>query len=132
MASIKVEQLKKINSKCENGFTLDVFSTVVNDDKRLTKEIVIAGKDYKYEAVLRFDTIYERFEKVGIQPVLVINKLSDIREGEKFTFSRVAELYKSAIGDITKRKSIKVLQDATKDFNDNAILDILRAKELCA
>lgn len=130
MAKITREQAQKINAKCANDFRLDISYFVIWGEKHLKKEITIEGSDSKYSATLMFCDVWTNHEKVGVEPTLTIDRLDPT--GNDNDFYLVTRLYKANVGDIIKRKSMKVLQEMTRSFDDNAVLDILRAKELCA
>lgn len=130
MASIKIAELKKINAACKNDFELDLAYYLMHNEKRLEKHIDI--DDYtKIEAVLDFDNVYEgtgwRREKVGVKPVLKINRLTR-RDTESacYLVTRIKEIDQ---GETTGRKSMKKLQDLSALFTTEIILDMVEKKE---
>ena len=58
MAKITVEQVKKINSKCDNGFRLDVQYFLIHSEKTLYKDIDI-NNNLKIEVKINYCPEYE-------------------------------------------------------------------------
>ena len=125
MPSIKKADIIKINSKCENGFRLDIERAVVWGEKDLRKGIEIANTgDEKHDNIitvftLSFDDVYEgegwRAVKIGVAPTLTIDKQFPIKDS---TLANVVHVAKTRLGDVVPRKSMATLQKLTGKFTD--------------
>lgn len=68
-------QVEKINGKMSNGFELDLWQALVNNEKFATKKIYLNDEKTSYlKASLWFEEKYERFQVVGLCINLNVSK----------------------------------------------------------
>lgn len=114
MAKITREQIQAINSKCKNGWELDIQYFLFHNEKTLRK-IIELDKEHYLEFTLNFN--YKN------QISLRISKFYH-KAGDNFASSN--GLGKSRILDETPapRKSINKLIEITKTLNDDELMKI--------
>lgn len=122
MANLTREQVRKINSKCQNGFKLDVQTAVVWGKKELIKEIRLDDSGTIYRLRIRYVMKYEHFSPVGVYPVLDIDKLVPTGTG----VYKILEREQKELGELVKRRSVKVLQDLTANYPDEKAVSLIR------
>lgn len=128
MAKLTVKQYKDINSKCKNGFVLDLNWFGIWGEKQLRKNIVI--DDFTViDAVVRFGKIYAGrwSDKVAaVQPEIEIKIMT--RNDSENSMYHVHDLIEEIRGEQVARRSMKLLFDIEKDFSDDVILAKVREK----
>lgn len=127
MANITKDQVKKFNDKCKNGFGLDIYFFCCWNDKRCKKNIQLDGDSNLYEVIIEFVDECKNFAKIGSKPVFIINKC--IPTGTNGMYS-VHEIHREEVGEMVKRKSVKILQDLTEKYTDEKLFNMV--KELAA
>lgn len=134
MAKLTMDQVKKFNAKCENGFILDVEKAVIWNDKTCVKDVKIDDESgVVFRFIIEFIEKSERWQKVGVIPVLVVDKLIPTNKDDKdskYVMYRAIEMKRENLGEMVQRKSVKILQDLTKSFTDEKVSGII--KELLA
>lgn len=111
---IKKEQINAINSKCSNGWTLDVQYFIHHGEKTLIKTIDIDNENY-----LEFAIRYNYKNQVTLHISKNYHKI-----GEYFSTSN--GLGKNAMLDETQapRKNVNKLIDFTKKLTNAKLLEI--------
>lgn len=123
MAKITIEQVKKFNAACKNGFVLDLEHLEIWGKKRCRKNFKIDDSGVLYAFTLEFYEESKNFAKVGVYPVLVIEKLTPI--GTTGAHG-VRYLKEERLGETVKRKSVKVLQDLTANYTEEKAVSMIR------
>lgn len=127
MAKLTVKQYKDINSKCKNGFVLDLNWFGIWGEKQLRKNIVI--DDYTViDIVVKFGKIYagrwsDRVE--AVQPEYRIDIMTR-REAEGLYHSQT--LIEDVAGEQVPRRNMKLLFEVEKDLTEKLILAKVREK----
>lgn len=122
MAKITIEQVKKFNAACKNGFVLDLEHLGIWGEKRCKKDFKIDDSGVLYTFILEFYEESKDFAKVGVYPVLVIEKLTPIRTDGIYD---VHYLKEKRLGETVKRKSVKVLQDLTANYTEEKAVSMI-------
>lgn len=123
MANITIGQVKKFNAACKNGFMLDLERLGVWGEKRCKKNFKIDDSGVLYTFILEFYEESRNFVKVGVYPVLVIEKLIPTRTDGVYDIHCLKE---ERLGETVKRKSVKVLQDLTANYTEEKAVSIIR------
>lgn len=123
MAKITIEQVKKFNAACKNGFVLDLERLGIWGEKRCKKDFKIDDSGVLYTFILEFYEESKNFVKVGVYPVLVIEKLTPTRTDGIYGVHCLKE---KRLGETVKRKSVKVLQDLTANYTEEKAVSMIR------
>ena len=123
MAKLTRDQFNKFNGNCKNGFSLDLYYFGIWGEKRCKKNVKFSDSDNFYEIIIEFEDKTEKFQKIGSVPVLIINQC--IPTGTEGMY-RVIELKCDEIGEMAKRRSVKVLQTLTNDYTDEKVVDMIK------
>ena len=114
MAKITREQIKKINSKCQNGWELDIQFFLFHNEKTLKKIIELDEEHY-----LEFKIDYNYKNQI----VLFINKFY-CKKGESYAISNgLGQKYILEETPVT-RKSINKLIEYTETLTDEQLMKI--------
>lgn len=122
MASIIYAEIEKFNSKCFNGFQLNVERFCIWNEKVCVKEISIDDSGKIYRFTISFYESYKNFRKVGVEPTLTVDELTP---GHIEGIYTVKQIYSANLGDVQPRKSVKVLQKFTKDYPETRMQEIV-------
>ena len=114
MAKITREQIKKINSKCQNGWELDVQYFIFHSEKTLKK---IIEQDTEHYLEFRLDYNYNN------QITLFINKFYH-KANDEFATSNGLGKKKILEESPAPRKSINKLIEFTKTLPDDELMKI--------
>ena len=114
MAKITREQIKKINSKCQNGWELDVQYFIFHSEKTLKKIIEL---DTEHYLEFRIDYNYNN------QITLFINKFYH-KANDDFATSNGLGKKKILEESPAPRKSINKLIEFTKTLTDDELMKI--------
>lgn len=127
MAKLTVKQYKDINSKCKNGFILDLNWFGIWGEKQLRKNIVI--DDYTViDIVVKFGKIYAGrwSDKVeAVQPEYRIDIMTRTNTDGMY---RVHSLIEELAGEKVTRRNMKLLYEVEKDLTSDFILERVREK----
>lgn len=119
MATIKKEEIQKINNKCSNDWRLDVEYFLFHSEKKLYKRINLDD-----ETFLQFDLMYNyKNEKT-----LHISKYHHKKDDYFATSSGLGKFVK--LSDSQSRKSINDLIKMTSEFTDERLLQINSENEV--
>lgn len=114
MAIINKEQIKKINSQCNNGWKLDTHYYLCHGEKILFKNIEIDEENY-----LKFSLDYNSQKQV----ILRISKFYHEKGKEYASSSGLGKC--KILEDIPlKRKSISYLIEFTNELDNNKLLEL--------
>ena len=114
MAKITREQIKKINSKCQNGWELDIQFFLFHNEKTLKKIIELDEEHY-----LEFKIDYNYKNQI----VLFINKFY-CKKGESYATSNGLGKKKMHEETQVTRKSINKLIEYTETLTDEQLMKI--------
>ena len=114
MAKITREQIKKINSKCQNGWELDIQYFIFHNEKTLKKIIELDAEHY-----LEFKIDYNYQNQI----VLFINKFYH-KLGEDYATSNGLGKKKILEETPASRKSINKLIEYTETLTDEQLMQI--------
>lgn len=123
MANLTREQVVKINSKCQNGFRLDIQTAVIWGKKELVKEICLDDSGVIYRLRIRYAAKYEHYSEVGVYPVLELDKL--VPTGTEKVY-KIIDCGQKELGELVKRRSVKALQDLTANYPDEKAISLIR------
>ena len=128
MAKITVEQVKKINSKCDNGFKLDIQYFLNTNEKILYKDVNI-NENLKIEVNIKYYPEYENSlgynrPTGNLIPSLSFRKWISEHNGSMWSST---DWGKSKIisDERPTRKNISLLQKLTKEVTDELIRDYI-------
>ncbi|MGL4802008.1 MAG: hypothetical protein ACRC18_07055 [Cetobacterium sp.] len=124
MANITKEQVIKINSKCDNGFKLDIEYFLIHGEKRLNKQISI-NKNMMVECKIQFNTEYENSQGYNrptgkLIPTLQFTKWSRRDEDSLYTSSDWGKK-KEISNERPARRNMALLQKLTSNFNEDTL-----------
>ena len=114
MAKITREQIKKINSKCQNGWELDIQYFIFHNEKTLKKIIKLDAEHY-----LEFKLDYNYKNQI----VLFINKFYH-KLGADYATSNGLGKKKMLEETPTSRKSINKLIEYTETLTNELLMQI--------
>lgn len=114
MAKITREQIQKINSKCKNGWELDIQYFIFHNEKTLKKIIKLDEEHY-----LEFKIDYNYKNQI----VLFINKFYH-KLGENYAMSNGLGKKKILEETPVSRKSINKLIEYTETLTDELLMQI--------
>jgi len=117
MAKITVDQIKKFNGACKNDFILDVRQLALWGEKTCVKEIETGENGVLYRFTLEYKEVHENYRKIGVIPVLTIDRMTPLHSG---LYSSVM-VKREEVGEMTSRKNAKLLQSLTADYTDEVI-----------
>ena len=124
MAKITIEQVKKINSKCDNNFRLDVQYFLIHSEKTLYKDIDI-NNNLKIEVKINYFPEYENslgYNRETGKLIPTLNFRKWVREYEGSLWSSTDWGKRKIISDERPtRKNISLLQKLTKEVTDELI-----------
>ena len=124
MPSITFEQIRKINGKTGNGFTLDVEHYVTWGDKQFIKDIALDEK-HVLRAEITFATEFENLPNYRRRewhvPVIWLQYFTKLDGG---MMGGVGFGYKEPLGERMERKMSAVLQKHTHAVSDEKIMEV--------
>ena len=128
MAKITIEQVKKINSKCDNKFCLDVQYFLIHSEKTLYKDIDI-NNNLKIEVKINYFPEYENslgYNRETGKLIPTLNFRKWVREYEGSLWTSTDWGKRKIISDERPtRKNISLLQKLTKEVTDELIRDYI-------
>ena len=102
---------------------LDLERLGIWGEKRCKKNFKIDDSGVLYTFILEFYEESKNFAKVGVYPVLVIEKLTPTSTDGVYD---VHYLKEERLGETIKRKSVKVLQDLTANYTEEKAVSMIR------
>ena len=130
MAKITREQINKINSKCENGFNLDVKYYLMRNDKELVKYIDMSEGRLLEAKLCYMDDVDKIVQDNGItynqrngkQRLTIHISLWSKACESGFRSSGMGKFIK--LDNVQDKKLMSVLQKNTSIFTDSKILEL--------
>ena len=145
MSKLTIEQIKKINNGCSNGFSFDRSYFLFHNEKTLKKNVFldekdINGNDQCINAHLYYFPEYEEYtnshgvkynKKTGLFVPTLRLSLYHLEDNGDYGFSYGTGV-NITIGEPTKRKTISYLQKCTKNdicSDENILNEYFNHKE---
>ena len=113
------EQVKKINDKCSNGWTFDLWAAGVRGEKQLVLQAQKSDTEI-VRGTLWWNEVHENFRTVGKVPQLHLALYHTRPDSDMMTSYGLGKTI--TLGDTVNRASMKVLQDLTKKFTKDDLL----------
>ena len=127
MTKLTVKQYKDINSKCKNGFVLDLSWFGVWKEKQLRKNIVI--DDYTViDIVVKFGKYFNgrwSDQVIAVQPEYRIDIMTRTNTDGMY---RVHNLIEELAGEKVTRRNMNLLYEVEKNLTSDFILEKVREK----
>ena len=124
MAKITIEQIKKINDKCFNGFKLDTQYFLLHNEKTLYKDINI-NEGLKIEVKINYYAEYENslgYNRPTGKLIPTLNFRKWVNNDNSTMWSSTDWGKRKIISDERPtRKNISLLQKLTKEVTDELI-----------
>lgn len=125
----------KVNAGCANGFQLNVYNAVMRKEKDLTKKIPMGDNRYLEATLTWSKEVVNKTNDYGctypveignVKPILHLSVWTSKENG--MATSRGLGYWLDA-GEPVKRRSVKALQELTKEYTEDKILrEFERAK----
>lgn len=123
MAKIDMQKIRRINDSCANGFQVDLSYMAAWGEVEIRKDIAIDPEENTLiSAKLMFNDTFKNYRKIGVEPVLRLDKL--VRTSNGSGFYRVLFVYSANIGDMITRRNNKLLCNLTANYPDEKILEL--------
>jgi len=119
MASITIASVKKINSRCSNGFQFDIQDYRQRGDKNLSKTIHL-DDNRLIKATLYFQDEIIEYKNTG-QRIPVLNVSIWTKSGESTMWSSGLGKFHYYKDRKIARRNMTVLQEITKEITDDLI-----------
>lgn len=116
MASITMEQVKKMNDKMHNSFVFDEYGFVYGQGKGCVKDIKTSENKF-----LKCQLYFATNRQAENIPTLSIREFT--RTGTGMASSSGLG-YTKAVGEPVARKNFKLLQELTKQFDDETLIKL--------
>ena len=124
MAKLTRKQYMDINSKCKNGFSLDLHFFAIWGEKQLAKSIQITDTVY-INVILFFKAKTENYKTVGYVAAVKFDKLKEINPDQKSEY----KLYHSVdikteelTTELVKRRNMNILYELTSKYSNEDVL----------
>lgn len=127
MASITREQINKLNSKCENGFSFDIQYFCFHNEKTFQKYIPTSENKFLRVSVMFYEK-WNRFNKQTENTPTI--HFAEYTKGntEGVLVSHGLGYFVNA-GEAVNRKNTKILQELTKNLNDEYCLKLFEEQK---